>query len=63
MNLAMTMTMDGLIRALRWQAHDLAENLEQEYSRSGRAAATNGHARRAEAPARAGGKDDDRAGR
>jgi hypothetical protein len=31
MKLAMTMTLDGLLRALRWHAHDLAESLEEGY--------------------------------
>lgn len=32
MKLAMAMTLDGLMRALRWQAHDLAESVEGGYA-------------------------------
>lgn len=31
MNMAMTLTVDGLIRALRWKAHDLADDIERGY--------------------------------
>ena len=31
MKLAMSLTLDGLVRALRWKAHVLAEALEQAY--------------------------------
>lgn len=31
MNVAMAMTIDGLLRALRWTAHDMAENAERDY--------------------------------
>lgn len=33
MNVTMTMTLDGLIRALRWKEHDLAERIEDGYAR------------------------------
>jgi hypothetical protein len=33
MNLTMTLTLDGLIRALRWKEHDLAETIERGYAR------------------------------
>jgi hypothetical protein len=33
MNITMTMTLDGLIRALRWKEHDLAERIEAGYAR------------------------------
>jgi hypothetical protein len=33
MNLTMTMTLDGLVRALRWKEHDLAERIEESYAR------------------------------
>jgi hypothetical protein len=33
MNLTMTITLDGLIRALRWKEHDLAERIERGYAR------------------------------
>ena len=31
MNLTMAITLDGLVRALRWKAHDLAEGVEEGY--------------------------------
>ena len=31
MKVAMAMTLDGLLRSLRWKAHDLAENVEHGY--------------------------------
>ncbi|WP_106723769.1 hypothetical protein [Pseudaminobacter soli (ex Li et al. 2025)] len=31
MRTSIRITLDGLMRALRWQAHDLAEELEQRY--------------------------------
>lgn len=31
MKLAMKLTIDDLVRALRWQAHDLAEEAERGY--------------------------------
>ncbi|NGN40607.1 hypothetical protein G6N74_05985 [Mesorhizobium sp. CGMCC 1.15528] len=31
MKVAMAMTLDGLLRSLRWKAHDLAENTERRY--------------------------------
>lgn len=31
MKMSMKMTLDGLMRALRWQAHDLAEQAERDY--------------------------------
>lgn len=33
MNLTMTVTLDGLIRALRWKEHDLAEKIERRAAR------------------------------
>lgn len=36
MNLAARLTLDGLIRALRWQAHALAEDVERGYGPGGR---------------------------
>ena len=35
MNMAMTMTLDGLVRALRWKLHDLAEAIEGGYAGEG----------------------------
>jgi hypothetical protein len=32
MRVAMAMTAAGLIRALRWKAHDLAEEIERAYA-------------------------------
>lgn len=34
MNLTMAITLDGLVRALRWKAHDLAESTESGYAGS-----------------------------
>jgi hypothetical protein len=31
MNLAIKLTLDGLVKALRWKAHDLAEGAERRY--------------------------------
>lgn len=31
MNVTMKLTLDGLKRALRWKAHELAEDVEQGY--------------------------------
>lgn len=31
MNVTMKLTLDGLKRALRWKAHELAEDIEQGY--------------------------------
>jgi hypothetical protein len=33
MNLTMTVTLDGLIRALRWKEHDLVEKIERRAAR------------------------------
>ena len=63
MNLTMTITLDGLVRALCWQVHDLAEDLEQRYPRGGRAAASDAREGRAKLPERAGEHDDDIASR
>jgi hypothetical protein len=30
-NLAIKLTLDGLVKALRWKAHDLAEGAERRY--------------------------------
>jgi hypothetical protein len=30
-NLAIKLTLDGLVKALRWKAHDLAESAERRY--------------------------------
>ena len=35
MRLTTTLTLDGLVRALRWQAHALADDAEQRYRRAG----------------------------
>ena len=48
MKLAMAMTLDGLMRALRWQAHDLAESVEGGYAADDREPVPVG-ARRADA--------------
>lgn len=33
MKLAVALTLDGLVRAMRWKAHDLAEAVEGGYAR------------------------------
>jgi hypothetical protein len=38
MKLAMRLTLDGLVRGLRWKAHALAEDAEQRYRQRVRAA-------------------------
>lgn len=61
MKIAMTMTADGLIRALRWKAHDLAEEIERSYAEL---ASTTGLRRgaRAETDRNAWEQSDERAG-
>jgi hypothetical protein len=63
MNLAVQLTLDGMLRALRWKAHALAEEIEGGYARGVAPAAGEQAAGRAETPGRARGQDDDRAGR
>ncbi|PWK75744.1 hypothetical protein [Aminobacter sp. AP02] len=62
MNVTMKLTLDGLKRALRWRAHELAEDVEQSY----RGEASGGEAaappRRVD-PRRLRERDDDRPGR
>ncbi|MGB3389817.1 MAG: hypothetical protein WBA88_17735 [Pseudaminobacter sp.] len=62
MNLAMTMTLDGLIRALRWRAHELAEEIERGYREDTRSAIV-GRAARAGMDGHTREQSDDRAGR
>jgi hypothetical protein len=61
MNLTMTMTLDGLIRALRWKEHDLAERIEAGYARHNASSTALRSVPRE--PDRARGNDDDRRGR
>lgn len=61
MKLAMAMTLDGLMRALRWKAHDLAESAEGGYAAGGREAPVG--ARHADARRQFGEADDDRSRR
>jgi len=42
MNVAMAMTVDGLLRALRWKVHDMVENAERDYDADRRIAARPG---------------------
>jgi hypothetical protein len=35
MNVAISLTLEGLVRALRWKAHELAENVEEGYAAGG----------------------------
>jgi hypothetical protein len=37
MNLTISLTLDGLVRALRWREHDLAENVQRRYLPPGNA--------------------------
>jgi hypothetical protein len=37
MNLTISLTLDGLVRALRWREHDLAEKAERRYLPPGNA--------------------------
>jgi hypothetical protein len=60
MNITMAMTLDGLVRALRWKLHDLAEAIEDGYAAEGIPAPERPE-RRAEMQGRGG--DNDRAGR
>jgi hypothetical protein len=60
MNLTMTMTLDGLIRALRWKEHDLAERIEARYARGASSIPSRPAPREAD---RAKGDDDDRSRR
>ncbi|RUM97339.1 hypothetical protein EET67_13325 [Pseudaminobacter arsenicus] len=62
MKMAMTMTADGLIRALRWKAHDLAEDIERDY-RKGAPMPGSGRDARAEKDKSAREQSDERAGR
>jgi len=64
MNMAMTITLDGLVRALRWKEHDLAERIERDYAGRGNRSITAGSGD-ASKPARqqVEGVDDDRRGR
>ncbi|CAN7285793.1 hypothetical protein [Aminobacter aminovorans] len=61
MNLTMRLTLDGLKRALRWKAHELAEDIEQDY-RGDVGVSAEAPPRRA-SPRRIRERDDDRPGR
>ena len=58
MKLAAAVTLDGLVRALRWNSHDLAEAAEGDYASAAREATREMAAR--QAPRQARGQDDDR---
>lgn len=58
MKLAAAITLDGLVRALRWNAHDLAEAVEAGNVSSAREFAKEKPARQAPRPTRE--QDDDR---
>jgi hypothetical protein len=45
-NLAIKLTLGGLVRALRWKAHDLAEGVERRYLPPETVAGLDGAARR-----------------
>lgn len=59
MNLTMAITLDGLIRALRWKEHDLAERIERDHVRI----PSNSPRPAPREADRARGNDDDRSGR
>jgi hypothetical protein len=59
MNITMAMTLDGLVRALRWKAHDLADGVEEDYSMSRSSASAEPPARPEMRNARAGGAGND----
>jgi hypothetical protein len=59
MNITMALTLDGLVRALRWKAHDLADGVEEGYPASGRSAPREPSAHPGIAKTRAGGAGDD----
>jgi hypothetical protein len=61
MKLATAITFDGLVRALRWNMHDLAEAVEGGYASTAQEPINERPAR--QAPRQARGQDDDRASR
>jgi hypothetical protein len=61
MKLAVAVTLDGLIRAMRWNAHDLAEAVEEDDAARKRRLAGDGPPRRKPRPNRE--QDDDRSRR
>ncbi|CAM5503256.1 hypothetical protein ATER59S_03705 [Aquamicrobium terrae] len=64
MKLAMAMTLDGLMRALRWRAHDLAESKEGRYAAGARdPARAEWPSQRRHMQAQSGEADDDRSRR
>jgi hypothetical protein len=64
MNLAIRLTLDGLVRALKWSAHNLAEGTEQRYRPRQTANRREGAPRRPSRRMRTTGEDHhDRAGR
>lgn len=63
MKLAMEVTLDGLVRALRWKTHDLAEGVERGYASNEQVQGAQRPMRREDALRQARGEDDDRAGR
>ena len=62
MNTAAKITLDGLVRALRWRSHNLAESVEGRYAGEDAVLARQGPASRDQVNRRAEGSDDDRAG-
>jgi hypothetical protein len=58
MKLSAEITLEGLVRALRWSAHDLAEAVEGDYASAAREATRDMAAR--QTPRQARGHDDDR---
>lgn len=62
MNVTMKLTLDGLKRALRWKAHELAESVEQGYRVDGAGVSVEALPRRVN-PRRIRERNDDRPGR
>lgn len=61
MNVTMKLTLDGLKRALRWKAHELAEDVEQGYRGDAAGVSAAAPSRRVN-PRRIRERDDDRPG-
>ncbi|ODT08276.1 MAG: hypothetical protein ABS58_03300 [Mesorhizobium sp. SCN 65-20] len=63
MKVAMKLTLDGLIRALRWKEHELAEDVEHGYRSLGSSETQAGQAELGDPPGRTRERKDDRPGR
>lgn len=63
MKVAMKLTLDGLIRALRWKEHELAEDVEHGYLGRGSSETRGVRAELGDPPGRTRERNDDRPGR